>query len=77
MRLIDPTIATFQHLAQAAHEIGSPAGCGLTAGDPDGSGNGRRVPVPPIHASPGVQIRFMRGGTFPVFNSTLQGVCAR
>jgi hypothetical protein len=58
----------------ASRRGGVPGGfAALTAGDPDGSGNGRRVRTPPTCASVGVQTRFMRSGTFRAFNPTFAG----
>ena len=54
---------------------GSPAGCGLTAGDPDGFGTGGRVFVRrPLDVSPDDKIKFKLGGTFQIFNPT-NGAC--
>ena len=71
--MADLARATHERLAPVAGR--SPAGCGLTAGDPDGFGTGGRVFVGrPLDVSLDDKIKFKLGGTFQIFNPT-NGVC--
>src|SRR5260221_14643712 len=49
----------------------------MSAGDPDGFGTGEESVSRPPHASPGIQIKFTRGGPFPIFNPTFEKDPAR
>ena len=49
----------------------------MSAGDPDGFGTGEESVNRPPHASPGIQIKFTRGGPFPIFNPTFEKDPAR
>jgi hypothetical protein len=49
----------------------------MSAGDPGGFGTGEESVSRPPHASPGIQIKFTRGGPFPIFNPTFEKDPAR